>query len=867
MWVDGNIKWQQLLAGIAILKGYHVSANGDDVTNANPGGNGDGNGNGGGITPTWGQSPGRGFTFPSPPFTPQTGMQNTLDTSRTSYSGMANSLASGRGNSFLLPPNVNPLLSQPGRILSSYRPRNYDNSYSIHRSNSNSPDNSGYDSPDGEDLPETEPDELLYPRIGQRTSLFSDNPSRMLEKGLFDRGPMTPVMTLGTAIKALGIKEPEENIKNIWPLIDLQKTPPTSGANTPRYDLISGQTTPRYGHSGQNTPRYDMSGGFTSRHDSRRTSRYGSPLARDRFTIADPISVASMEDDEGNVEDEEELAVNVPVFGRATDYPGLEFTGPKKVNPIDVDTGTIFMSATTEKDIPAEPGIPSLQSIPQDTTDPLYAKAFVITPGGASSAATKINAIVSEKKDYLGNPQMILVAQYRDVNPNPSKWIVDKANGGVLRLAGTPYFVYLCHRPSEKVPFLIGNWNEFNKVSKSCFGENTGSFYYMGWEVVPSTPKAGLPATAAEAEVQFNNPKLKSLNKEGVFNIRFPPGDKDYLWDTAKDGRIRLPRYVQVTTLPSSKVKQVVGTAMSEDRRFWMYVGNVIPTGNDVPKGWTVAEVLAGDPIQIQASVPRKYPMSWFLTEIDPKRYTFGPERKYGAEVAMASLEGFPKPGVWSYNVTRNRIYKLGTKRFIYTCRSEDKGGAFLLSGLYAEALKDCGKKDWIHPIHPKFEDHIGSHGRLSVSLGKGVVWVTPDPDFTTPGLAYNEMGVPLVGRLMTLGKPDYSGMSTKKITEAKVYRAEATIITEVFVVDNRQTFHIRTRRPSRAQPYAPDPVRPPSHTKDPANPSKFAGILNLDELSPTSTTTPIYTSPDSNLPTTSESSSRKAPPAANTRR
>ncbi|KAF3277087.1 hypothetical protein TWF970_005951 [Orbilia oligospora] len=168
MRVDGNIKWQQLLAVIATLKGYHVSANGDDVENANPGGNGNGNGNGGGITPTWGQSPSRGFTFPSPPYTPQTGIQNTLDTSRTSHSGMANSLASGRGNSFLLPPNANPLLSQPGRILtSSYRPPNYDNSYSIHRSNnnSNSPDNSGYDSPD-EDLPETEPDELLYPRIG-----------------------------------------------------------------------------------------------------------------------------------------------------------------------------------------------------------------------------------------------------------------------------------------------------------------------------------------------------------------------------------------------------------------------------------------------------------------------------------------------------------------------------------------------------------------------------------------------------------------------------------------------------------------------------------------------------------------------------
>ncbi|KAK6520000.1 hypothetical protein TWF506_000293 [Arthrobotrys conoides] len=772
MWVDENIKWKQLLAGIAIFRGYHVSANGDDPEKANPTGNGN---NGGGITPTWGQSPGRGFKFPNTPYTPQTGM-NTLDTSRT-YSGLGNSVVSGRNS--LLVPNTNPLYSQPGR-LSTYRPPNYDNTYSVYRSNSNSPDNSGYDGPDEEEVPETEPDELIYPNRGQRTSIYSDNPSQMLEKGSFDR--RIPDITLGTAIKALGIKEPEESFKNILPLLDLQKTPPTSGANTPHYDIASGQ----------NTPRYEPSGGYTSRRGSRQMSRYGSPFARDRFTVADPMSIASMGDEgEGNVEDEEEeLAVSVPVFGKVTNYPGLEFTGPKKVNPIDVDTGTIFFSATTEKEIP-EPNIPSLKSIPQDTTDPLYAKAFVITPGGASSMLMKINAIVGETVDNSKPPPMILVAQDGDVNPNPSKWVVDTTNGGVLRLAGTPYFVYICHKRGEKVPFLIGDWNQLKTLPQSCAGapgEEGGYFFYTGWEVVESTPKAGLPATAAEAEVQFNNPKLHSLNKEGLFNIKFPP-DRDYLWETAKDGKLRLPKYVQIMTLPTSKVKQVVGTAMSEDRRFWMYVGNVVPTGNNVKKDWTTAQVLAGAPIQIQSSVPRKYPMSWFLTEIDPKRYTFGIERKNGVEVAMASLEKFPKPGVWSYNATRDRIYKWGTKRFMYTCRSDDKGGAFLLSGLYAEALKDCGDKDWIYPIRPKFEDHIGAHGQLPVSLDRGVVWVSPDPELSTPGLVVNEVGVPLTGRLMTLGKPDYSGMTARKIAAAKYYRELATMITEVFVVDVSKSY------------------------------------------------------------------------------
>ncbi|KAK6344696.1 hypothetical protein TWF718_006655 [Orbilia javanica] len=791
MWVDGSRRLQ-LFAGITCFTGY-AFANGSTGTGENNTPGGGNGGSNGGITPTWGQSPNRGFTFPNTPYTPQTRM-NTLDTSRTS--GMGNSLAFGRGNSLLTPPNTNlntnagPGLSQLGRAYSNYRPQNYDSSYSMYNSNGGSPDTSGYDSPDGggggEDvIPDTEPDELLYPRPREQPkSGFFDNPSQMLEKNLFDR---EGGITLGTAIKALGIREPEENIQNISPFIDLPKTPPTSGTNTPRYDIVSGQTTPRYDMSGQNTPRHSYGNG------DRRMSVYGSPLARDRFTVSEyPMSGVGMGGDDGNVEEEdEEVAINVPVFEEMTGYPGvnvkskypgLEFTGPRKVNPVDVDTGTVFMSVGTEREIPADPKIPSLQSIPQDTTDPTYENAFVITPGGASSASTKINAIINEEN------QMILVAQYEYLNPNPSKWIVDKESGGVLRLAGTPYFVYVCNIPGEKVPFLIGDWNDIKRVSQSCTGQATGRFFYTGWQVVPSTPKSGLPATAAESEVQFNNYKMTSLNKQGLFTIRFPP-DKDYLWDTGKDGRIRLPKYVQVTTLPTSKVKNVVGTAMSEDRRFWMYVGNVLPTGNNVLKGWTVANVLSGKPIELQSSIPITYPMSWFLTEVDPEPNHFGSKHKWGSDVVMASLESFPKPGVWSYNATRDRIYKWGTKRFMYTCRSEDKGGAFLLSGLYADALKDCKQKDWIHPVRPIFEDHIGTHGRLSVSLGRGLLWVSPDPEYTTPGFAYNPMGVPLVGRLMTLGKPDYRGMTKKQAAEAKEYREKATMIVEAFVVDVSKTY------------------------------------------------------------------------------
>ncbi|RVD87041.1 uncharacterized protein DFL_005290 [Arthrobotrys flagrans] len=390
-------------------------------------------------------------------------------------------------------------------------------------------DTSGYDSPPdgGEDLPETEPGELLSSRREQRKSWFSENPSQMLEKNFFDR---ENGITLGTAIKAFGIREPGEYIKNISPFIDIPKTP-TGGANTPRYDV-----------SGQIIPCYDVSGGTTSRnYDSERTSRFG-----------ENPSYISIGDDEGNVEDEdEELAVNVPVFEKVTEYPGLEFTGPRKVNPVDVDTMTVFMCELW-----------------------FY-----------------INLNVARK---------------------------------------------------------MADWGKLKQLSEMCTGQATNHFFYTGWQLVPSTPKAGLPATATEAEVQSNNPKLTSLNKDGLFTIRFPPADNDYLWGT---GRIKLPRYVQVTTLPTSKVKKVIGTAMGEDRRVWMYV---LPTGNKVIKGWKVSDVLEGKPIQLQSSVPMTYPMSWLLTKVDPGPSHFGSRHKLGADVVMTSVESFPKPGVWIVNIRKH---------------------------------------------------------------------------------------------------------------------------------------------------------------------------------------------------------------------
>ncbi|KAK6340115.1 hypothetical protein TWF730_001887 [Orbilia blumenaviensis] len=752
MRIDGNHNWR-LLVAILDFTGY-VSAAGNLQRRAPEpeptGGFGTGDDSPSNeITPKWGTGPARGFTFPNNPSTHQSGM-NTFDTSRTS--GMANSYSSPYN------PNVPQLAGTRYRSPS-------DAGYSLFSSNRNSPDNSGYDGPylTG-DLPETEPDELLYPRLSLQSQGFTDNPRQVLQKSLADK---TPDITLGNAMKALGIQELEEDNGVVSPFAGLLKTPPTSGTTTPRNDM-----------SGQATHRYDS--GQTSRLGSPRYEsprQYGSPLARDRFTITDPISVASMGDDEGNVEEEDEdLHVNVPVFGQVSGYPGLEFTGPRKVNPVDVDTGTITMSAPTEKEL-AEPKAPTFASVPQDMSDPSYEKAFVITPGGASSASVKVNAIMDE------NNEMILAAQFEYFNSNPSKWIVDKDAGGVLRVAGTPYFVYLCHVSGEKTGFSLGDWNELKKLSRSCRGLATDNFYYTGWQIVPSTPKAGLPATAASGEVQFNNARLTSLNKEGLFTIKFP-SEKDLLWDIGPGSRVRLPKYVRVTSLPTSKVKKAIGTGMSEDRAFWMYVGSVLPTGNMVKKGWTAANVLEGKPIQLQSSVPMTYPMSWFLTEVDPEPNHFGSKRKWGSEVVMASLESFPKPGVWSYNATRNRIYKWGTKRFMYTCRSEDKGGAFLLSGFYTDALKDCKMKDWIYPIRPTFEDHIGSHGRLSVRLGKGLMWVSPDPAFTTPGFAHSEKGLPTIGRLMTLGIPDYNGMTKKQAAGAKEYREKATMIVEAFVVD-----------------------------------------------------------------------------------
>ncbi|KAF3904479.1 hypothetical protein AA313_de0202973 [Arthrobotrys entomopaga] len=152
-----------------------------------------------------------------------------------------------------------------------------------------------------------------------------------------------------------------------------------------------------------------------------------------------------------------------------------------------------------------------------------------------------------------------------------------------------------------------------------------------------------------------------------------------------------------------------------------------------------------------------------------------------------ANLDVVPKPGVWRYDAASERVYMWGTKKFLYTCRDEQLGGAFLRVGSAAQALNQCGgedrQKDYIHPLRVTFDAAPNFSGRVSVQMGKGLLWVTPDPKWTEPGWAFKENGSPRLARLMTAGPPDYSEMTTKQAEVAKAYRDQISMIVEAFVV------------------------------------------------------------------------------------
>ncbi|EPS44378.1 hypothetical protein H072_1619 [Dactylellina haptotyla CBS 200.50] len=649
--------------------------------------------------------------------------------------GGMNSARNG-GMNYLFPPNMNPMFSQPGKLSTYY---SYDSP--------DAGDSTNYGSPqlDTENVPETEQDELLYPQQSPRlTSPRKYFPLDINPRNLLDRFRKNNGISLQTAMRALGVRDPEEDHGAISPFIEISKS--TSGVCSPRHE-------------------------------------YGGPLARHRYSSIDADSISSRGDeDEANItEFDENVQFNVPVFSTGQ-RQSLAGVGPDKVKPVEVISGTTLSVATTEKDTMTDNKHLSFNSIPQDETDPEYAAGFVITPGGASSAATKVNAIIDE----TGTP--ILAGQFEYLNLKFSKWIVKE---GMLWLAGTRYFTYVCHVSGEKSGFNLGLWDDFTKLSKSCSGRASNHFYYTGWEVVKSISRQGIPAGGLE--VRFYNPKLTSLNKDGLFTTRFPSKANDYLWDIRQKENceqevLRLPKYVQMTTLPTSKVKAAPGPDASEDRAVWFYVGDIKPTGNEIAKGWTVQDIYAGAPIQLQSSVPETYPMAWFLTEVDPKTDPFGAERNVnGADVVMASLEAQPKPGVWSLNPKDKKLYQWGTKKFMYTCRDEDRGGAFLRVGSAQQALDNCGgpdrRKDYIYPVYAEFSSSPSLSGLSEVQLGKGVFWVSPDPKWTAPLYAYDANGSPLLARLMTIGKPDYSGMTKHQVQDAAAFRKRATMIVEAFVV------------------------------------------------------------------------------------
>ncbi|KAF3913987.1 hypothetical protein ABW21_db0208359 [Orbilia brochopaga] len=420
----------------------------------------------------------------------------------------------------------------------------------------------------------------------------------------------------------------------------------------------------------------------------------------------------------------------------------------------------------------------------QDQTSKEYIAGFVITPGGFSEP-TKLNAVY----DPFVKGNVIIAYQYEHINPTPSKWVIKNK---VLFLAGTEYFAYVCAQSGQKSGFMLGKWSNLKELSERCPGLT--QFYYSGWQFVQSTAKAGYPA--AKAEIQFNNPKLlapkkdnTNLNSQGLFAAFFPLKGWEVVWDVRRkaDGTVysRLPTYAQLTTLPKSVMQATADTENDEDKPFWLYYGDVERTGNPVKEGWTLNDIEGGKPIQLQASIPEKYPQAWYLTQVKPKTDPFGAYRsENGEDVVMGSLDWHAKPGVWYYNKSNKRLYKWGTAKFMYTCRDADSGGAFLRNGNVEQATDDCGDVNFIHPIQPVFTTSERDPSKVDVQLGNGLISVSPDASYTIPGYAYSETGAQLVSRLLTLGKPNYKGLTIRERSEAETLREINTVIIEAFVVD-----------------------------------------------------------------------------------
>ncbi|KAF3928114.1 hypothetical protein AA313_de0203612 [Arthrobotrys entomopaga] len=386
----------------------------------------------------------------------------------------------------------------------------------------------------------------------------------------------------------------------------------------------------------------------------------------------------------------------------------------------DIDEGVVEISQTTNVQninptIAREDGnVLPLGFIPAEGADPLdpknptvrlikqnpEVKGFVISPGGETSivASTKLDAIYNERNER------ILALQQQWSTPYPSKWNI---KDGVLWLAGTDFFAYVCHIHGERSPFMLGEWEKRDTLAKQCPGRSYGNLYYTGWEIVRS--KRAYADTETDArEVVFNNNKLTSLNKMGLFGVLFPSLTALSGWDSTKTTTSTTavqqvkteyvaPRYVQLTTLPESLVVKAAKSSDPAEKSVWLAIGDgdMDRTGNPEKKGWTMQDIFNGAPVQIQCSAIGFYPSYVYWNQVDPTTDPFNSGRnEFGSsDVVLAGLDVYPKPGVWSYDKTTKRFYKWGTNKFIYTCRSPELGGAWLRVGTNTHAVAECGKE------------------------------------------------------------------------------------------------------------------------------------------------------------------------------
>ncbi|KAF3932710.1 hypothetical protein ABW19_dt0204041 [Dactylella cylindrospora] len=681
---------------------------------------------------------------------------------------------------YLQVPNQNPYLSQPGTRRQANA--GVDSGLLSHLSDTNWEDEDAK-------VPATEEDELLHPQQtprlktqSPRTGFPDFNPKILLQATNLERNELG--LTEEEAKQAVGIEDPEGD-RGALPLFKDIKNP-----------LASGESTPRYG-------------GDTSPVSIERKSK-GSPSMSPRLSVFGIDSILSKGDYDDDIETgevEEDVSVQMPLSNMGSPLmPGSRriLTVPFGSN-VDEDASALADSRSLNllEATKPESNLPSLSSLPQDPD----VKGFTITPGGLTSTSVKLNAIVDE------NGKMIPSVQMEYINPVPTKWVITNRGKktGMLWFAEKDLrlFVYVCFRPHEKSQFFLGEWEKREDLAEYCKKNYLGDFFFTGWDLVRSTPKMGAPA--ADAEIVFENPAMKGLNNVGFFGLRWPDKSKDDLYDVRRDAEgkeiVRFPKYTEFTILPAELARLSKDSMPKDDRPFWLYMGDVQRTGNKVEKGWTVEDIMNGAPIQFQGSVPLFYPMYCvngrntdaqvhhrYLTEVDPKTDPFRAKRNiHGTDVVLGSLEAYPKPGVWYYDKKDDMIYLWGSKprKFMYTCRSEAVGGAFLRVGTKREALDDCQpqtkdrKMTQVYAIRPKFsmETTYYRH-KAKVELGPGVLWVTPDREWTVEGYAYNSKWEPQVARLMTIGPPNYNGMSRKAKAAAKDFRRRTTMIIEAFVVD-----------------------------------------------------------------------------------